>query len=162
VERAEGRDEPGRPAPLPAGPARAHRSAPPPRRTPAKLQAKYDHPDHEYIGGHLDKEGRRKELAIPGPGVAFPKPGKERGDGRRFSVFFDLLQRLKSDHGKLRGINHVDVDANGKPTKRELDAAERARRAVKFIDIILEPKQHQLDRLRTRKGERERHPLDED
>jgi hypothetical protein len=127
------------------------------------LQAKYEHPEYEYIGGHFDKEGNKyKERAIPGPGVAFPKPGKEHGDGRQFSVFFDLLQRRRSDHKKLRAINHVDVDPTGKPTKRELDAAERARRAVEVIDIILEPKQHQLDKLRKRKGERERHPLDED
>jgi hypothetical protein len=124
-----------------------------------EMQDKYEHPDYEYIAGGFHPNGkRRKERAIPGPGVAFSKPGKTRGDGRRFSVFFDLLQRRRDNHEKLRGINHVDVDADGKPTERELDAAERARRAVEFIDIILEPKQHQLNALRRRK----RHPLDED
>ncbi|MEQ8667056.1 MAG: hypothetical protein RIC16_15160 [Rhodospirillales bacterium] len=59
--------------------------------------------------------------------------------------------------GRKVHIQTVDVDRNGKPTKRELDTAERIRRALgdeEKADLILVPKGAQLDRIgRFRKEE---------
>jgi hypothetical protein len=46
-------------------------------------------------------------------------------------------------------IQTVDVDRNGKPSQRELDAAERIRRATGH-SIFLIPKGAQLDRFNSR------------
>jgi hypothetical protein len=99
------------------------------------LQEKCEDPDWKLIGG-----GELPEKAIPGPGRAF------EADGRVGSIFPDLFWQRRSNSQKFRVVNHVDVNASGKPTARELEVAERARRAVKHIDVFLEPKQYQLNR----------------
>ncbi len=72
------------------------------------------------------------EYYIPGTGFAFPHPGKrpgEAGDGRAGSKRTDLT--FVSPDGKtFVHIQTVDVDRNGKPTDRELDNAEKARRGL--------------------------------
>ena len=60
--------------------------------------------------------------------------------------FTDLT--FKDDRGRIVHIQSVDVDKNGNPTQRELDNAERIRRAEKNSDIYLIPKGAQLERNR--------------
>ncbi len=61
--------------------------------------------------------------------------------GGRFS---DLT--FEDRNGRIVHVQTVDVDKNGKPTQRELDAAEAIRRATGH-SILLIPKGAQLDRL---------------
>ena len=80
----------------------------------------------------------QSEYHIPGPGRAF------KVDSRRGGRFSDLT--FETPDGKTVHIQSVDVDTNGKPTKRELDAAESIRRAVENANIILISKGAQLGR----------------
>lgn len=82
----------------------------------------------------------RGEYHIPGPGKAF------KADTRRGGHFTDLT--FKDDRDRTIHIQSVDVDRYGKPTKRELDNAERIRRAEKNTDVLLIPKGAQLKRNR--------------
>jgi hypothetical protein len=50
--------------------------------------------------------------------------------------------------GRLIAFNTVDVDKNGKPTDRELQAAESLRR--QGITVYLIAKTHQLKKRRTK------------
>ena len=91
------------------------------------------------------KQGKQmKEYYAPGPGHGFPLPGRETGDGRKLSGRTDLT--IKSPDGThFKHYQTVDVDRNGKPTKRELDNAERIWRNLRNEDgyvhyIILVPK----------------------
>jgi len=80
----------------------------------------------EHVAGGRKKGSTidEKEYYVPGPGIAFPLPGKEKGDGRARSGYTDLT--FKSKDGKtFWHIQTVDIDRNCKPTKRELDNAER-------------------------------------
>lgn len=43
-------------------------------------------------------------------------------------------------------IQSVDVDRNGKPTRRELENAEKIRKKLEKGNILLIPKRAQLDR----------------
>ena len=86
-----------------------------------------------YAGGR--NQADRSEITeyyIPGPGYAFPRPGKSPGspgDGRAGSKRTDLT--FVSPDGKtFVHIQTVDVDKYGKPTDRELDNAEKARRGL--------------------------------
>lgn len=103
----------------------------------------------EHINGGRDSKGNEvKEFYAPGPGTAFPRPGRETGDGRKLSGYTDLT--IKSPDGKhFKHYQTVDVDYNGKPTQRELDNAERIRRSLindrgEFHHIILVPKTWQM------------------
>ena len=58
--------------------------------------------------------------------------------------FTDLT--FKTPDGRTVHVQTVDVDRNGKPTEREIDTAERIRRAVKNEHILLIPKGAQLKR----------------
>lgn len=79
------------------------------------------------------------ETHIPGPGKAWER------DSRPGGHFTDLT--FKTPSGKIVHIQSVDVDRNGKPTRRELDAAERIRRAhQKGVYVFLIPKGAQLKR----------------
>jgi len=80
----------------------------------------------------------QKERHIPGPGKAW------KSDSRQGGHFTDLT--FKTPDGRTVHIQSVDVDRNGKPTKRELDAAERIRRAEQDTDVYLIPKGAQLKR----------------
>ncbi len=103
-------------------------------------------PDLDHIGGGRDPETGEdiKEFRTPGPGYAFPLPGRKTGDGRRGSGYTDLTFATK-DRKVFWHFQTVDVDRNGKPIVRELDNAERIRRALQGIPgethhIILVPK----------------------
>ena len=129
-------------------------------KTKKEIDALRDHeakkPDgwkHKY-GGRDKKTGDDiKEYRVPGPGYAFPLSGRETGDGRKKSAYTDLTM-VSPDGLSFRHYQHVDVDRNGKPTKRELDNAERIRRALngktndqgirEHHDIILVPKKWQM------------------
>ena len=94
----------------------------------------------------LNKESETKagdeqsEYHIPGPGKAFEL------DGRPGGHFTDLTFEMPD--GQKIHVQSVDVDRNGKPTKRELDAAERIRRAERDTHILLIPKGAQLKKKR--------------
>jgi len=82
------------------------------------------------------------------------KPGDERSEhhvpGHFGSLkgghFTDLTFEMPD--GRKVHVQSVDVDRNGKPTQRELDNAEKIRRAEKNTDVILIPKGAQLERLK--------------
>ena len=108
---------------------------------------------HEYGGRDKDTGEDIKEYRVPGPGYAFPLKGRKTGDGRKRSAFTDLTF-VSPDGLRFRHYQHADADKNGKPTKRELDNAERIRRALhgktndegirEHHDIILVPKTWQM------------------
>lgn len=58
--------------------------------------------------------------------------------------FTDLT--FETPDGRIVHVQTVDVDRNGKPTEREIDTAERIRRAVENEHILLIPKGAQLER----------------
>jgi len=89
-------------------------------------------PDWEHVGGGRNRKSGKneKEYCVPGPGLMFPRPGKEKGDGRRLSGFTDLTFKAK-DSETYYHIQTVDIDRNCKPTKRELDNAERIHKRLK-------------------------------
>lgn len=114
---------------------------------------KYPDWNHEG-GGRNKKDGKqKKEYRIPGPGHAFPLPGRKTGDGRKLSAFADLTL-ISPDERHFRHYQTVDVDRNGNPTRRELLNAERIRRALhgrkntvgeyEYHEIILVPKSWQM------------------
>jgi len=78
-------------------------------------------PDWKHVAGGRKKGSRidEKEYYVPGPGIAFPLPGKEKGDGRARSGYTDLTFQSK-DGKTFWHIQTVDIDKNRKPTKREL------------------------------------------
>jgi len=82
--------------------------------------------DWDHVSGGRDQESGEdmKEYYVPGPGIVFPLPGKEKGDGRPRSGYTDLTFQSK-DGKTFWHIQTVDIDKNCKPTKRELDNAER-------------------------------------
>ncbi len=67
-------------------------------------------------------------------------------NGLKGGHFTDLT--FIDDRGRTVHIQSVDVDKNGKPTQRELDNAEKIRRATENEDILLIPKGAQLTRNR--------------
>jgi len=89
-------------------------------------------PEWEHVaGGRNKKTGKNeKEYYVPGPGLMFPRPGKEKGDGRRLSGFTDLTFMAK-DGKTYFHIQTVDIDRDCKPTKRELDNAELIHKRLK-------------------------------
>lgn len=91
----------------------------------------------EHIYGGRNKSGREvSEYYAPGPGKAIPRPGRNTGDGRKLSGYTDLT--IVSPDGKhFKHYQTVDVDRNGKPTRRELDNAERIRRNLRNKDGII-------------------------
>jgi hypothetical protein len=102
------------------------------------------YPDYEWLGG-----GKRKEYWFAGPGAAFKDEQGRHGDGRPGGKWADLAYR-RPDRSILV-IQLVDVDKNGKPTKRELDNAEAIRRlsnAEQQIDVHLIPTLWQLRQLK--------------
>lgn len=88
----------------------------------------------------IEAGGERSETHIPGPGKAF------KMDTRPGGKFADLT--FEDNQGRIIHIQSVDVDRYGKPTDRELENAEKIRRAEKNTDVILIPKGAQLDRRR--------------
>ncbi len=99
-------------------------------------------PRHEDVQKGRKKAGEeQEERHIPGPGTAFDK-----GDSRPGGHFTDLT--FIDERGRTIHIQSVDVDKNGKPTRRELNNAERIRRAEKNTDVFLIPKGAQLKRNR--------------
>lgn len=91
------------------------------------------------------------------PEVLDPSTKTKAGDERKeFHVpghfgslkgghFTDLTFKLPD--GRIFHVQTVDVDRNGKPSQRELDTAERIRRAT-GESVLLIPKGAQLDRIR--------------
>jgi len=104
----------------------------------------------KHVFGGRDKTSRqeKREYYAPGPGKAFPRPGRKTGDGRILSGRLDLT--IVSPDGKhFKHYQTVDVDRNGNPTQRELDNAERIRRNLQnkdgyAHDIFLVPKTWQM------------------
>lgn len=95
---------------------------------------------HE-AGGRV--KGTKREL----PEYWIPSPAKDfDGDGRRGGNFSDLTFIMPN--GRRVHIQSVDVDKNGKPTRRELDNAERIRKRT-GESVILVPKNAQLKKHRT-------------
>ena len=87
---------------------------------------------HEAGGRDQASGDEKTEYYIPGTGYAFPHPRKKpkkTGDGRAGSNRTDLTFR-SPDRKTFVHIQTVDVDKNGKPTDRELNNAEKARRGL--------------------------------
>ncbi|MDA8637737.1 peptidoglycan-binding protein [Rhodospirillales bacterium] len=84
----------------------------------------------------IEAGAERSEWHIPGPGKAF------EADSRPGGHFTDLT--FEDNRGRIVHVQSVDVDRNGKPTRRELENAERIRRAEKGTDVLLIPKGWQL------------------
>jgi peptidoglycan hydrolase-like protein with peptidoglycan-binding domain len=90
-------------------------------------------------------------LSEPGSKI---KAGDERSEhhvpghfkGLKGGHFTDLTFEMPD--GRKVHIQSVDVDRNGKPTQRELDNAEKIRRAEKNTDVVLIPKGAQLEKLK--------------
>jgi peptidoglycan hydrolase-like protein with peptidoglycan-binding domain len=108
-----------------------------------------------HAPGTKDKDDKdisgqeKREDYIPGPGVAFvDKKTEKHGDMRPGHVRPDLT--FVDRNGKTIFIQHVDVDKKGYPTQRELEAAERLRRATKS-QVIMIPKLWQLRRIKNPK-----------
>lgn len=89
---------------------------------------------------HADKKagGEQGEFHVPG------HFGSLKG-GR----FTDLT--FEDENSRVIHIQTVDVDRNGKPTQKELDAAEDIRKATGH-SVLLIPKGAQLERLTKRRG----------
>jgi len=112
---------------------------------------------HAFGGRDQETGDGMKEYRIPGHGQAFPLPGRKTGDGRKRSAYTDLTF-VSPDGRHFRHYQHADVDRNGKPTRRELENAERIRRALngktnekgerEYHDIILVPKKWQIRKKR--------------
>lgn len=101
-------------------------------------------------GGREQSSGKEKpEYHIPGRGAKFGNP--HIGGGYTDMTF-------KTPDGRYVHVQTVDVDRNGKPSKRELDNAERIRRLFDnqrdesgnrvHHDVLLVPKRHRLPRQR--------------
>lgn len=87
---------------------------------------------HEAGGRDQASGDEKTEYYIPGTGHAFPHPRKKTkktGDGRAGSNRTDLTFS-SPDRKTFVHIQTVDVDRNGKPTDRELNNAEKARRGL--------------------------------
>lgn len=89
-------------------------------------------PDWKHTGG-----GRNQSDGTDIPEKHIPGPGRKFGDSRPGGNFSDLT--FETPKGRTVHVQSVDVDRNGKPTNRELKAAERIRRRTN-ADVILIPK----------------------
>jgi peptidoglycan hydrolase-like protein with peptidoglycan-binding domain len=78
---------------------------------------------------------RNRETALPGPGNAFVDKNGKKGDGRPGSNLPDLL--FSTPDGKLVAFQTVDGDKNGKPPKRELDAADAIRKKGVTVFLVV-------------------------
>jgi peptidoglycan hydrolase-like protein with peptidoglycan-binding domain len=100
-------------------------------------------PGWEHSKGGRDRESgeEKKERHVPGP-------GRRWDDVHTLGGYFDLS--FKTPSGRFVHVQTVDVYVNGKPTKRELDNAERLRRLLPSgHSIILVPKRWQMKQGKT-------------
>jgi len=103
---------------------------------------------HVWGGRDAETGEEKKELTTRGPGAAFPRPGRKRGDGRKLSGRPDLT--FAHEDGKtFVHIQHVDIDKNGKVASHELENAEQIRKNLvnddgKVHHILLYPKRWQM------------------
>lgn len=105
--------------------------------------------NHELVKSGDVKAGEEfEERHIPGPGRAW------KADSRQGGHFTDPT--FETPSGRIVHIQSVDVDKNGKPTERELNAAERIRRAEEDTYIYLIPKNEQLKRNMRFEGRRQK------
>lgn len=94
---------------------------------------RYSSSDPEVLAGRRKEGDERREHYIPG---YFKK--------LKGGHFTDLT--FQDDRGRIVHIQSVDVDRNGKPTRRELENAEKIRKKLEKGNILLIPKRAQLDR----------------
>ncbi len=100
---------------------------------------RYAPDDPEVVAGVRKAGQERKERHVPG-----------HFGGLKGGHFTDLT--FKDGRGRILHVQSVDVDKNGKPTQRELDNAEKIRRAEgnegRDVYILLIPKGAQLKHYR--------------
>lgn len=96
---------------------------------------RYAPDDPEVLAGEREAGQEREEWHVSG-----------HFGGLKGGHFTDLT--FKDDRGRILHVQSVDVDKNGKPTRRELDNAEKIRRAEgnegRDVYILLIPKGAQL------------------
>src|SRR5690606_38065947 len=95
-------------------------------------------PDWKHIAGGRNKDTGEEipELWIPGPQKAMEELLGQKVDGRPGGKFVDLTFK-NTKTGQIVHVQTVDLDKNGKPTKRELDNAEVIRRATNNGWVLL-------------------------
>lgn len=101
---------------------------------------RYGQRHDKVLSGEKKKGDELEEYRVPGHFGSLK--------GGRFS---DLT--FEDRNGRIVHVQTVDVDKNGKPTQKELDAAEAIRRATKH-SVLLIPKGAQLERLAKRPKKR--------